>query len=66
MQNVLFFQNAPQEGKNKTSNNLKIVHSGTLEFKIASAKRDLFTEFANHEERLHKKLAILEESISEI
>jgi len=62
----LFFQNAPHEGKNKTSNTLRIVNSGTQEFKIASDKRDLFTEFADHQVRLHKKLAFLEGSVSEI
>ncbi|XP_024641254.2 uncharacterized protein [Medicago truncatula] len=59
-------ENATQEGKNKTSNTLRIVNSGTQEFKIASDKRDLFTEFADHQVRLHKKLAFLEGSVSEI
>jgi len=66
LKNIFFFQNTPQEGKNGTSNNLKIVHSGTQEFKIAGAKGDFFTEFADHQVRLHKKLAFLEGSISEI
>ncbi|KAH1189082.1 hypothetical protein GmHk_20G056927 [Glycine max] len=43
-----------------TSNNLKVVHSGTKEFKIASNKRDLFLGFSEHQERLRKKLALEE------
>ncbi|KAH1241529.1 hypothetical protein GmHk_07G019100 [Glycine max] len=43
-----------------TSNNLKVVHSGTKEFKIASNKRDLFLGFSEHQEQLRKKLALEE------
>ncbi|KAL5177174.1 hypothetical protein HKD37_08G022983 [Glycine soja] len=43
-----------------TSNNLKVVHSGTKEFKIASNKRDLFLGFSEQQERLRKKLALEE------
>ncbi|KAH1229181.1 hypothetical protein GmHk_10G029001 [Glycine max] len=43
-----------------TSNNLKVVYSGTKEFKIASNKRDLFLGFSEHQERLRKKLALEE------
>ncbi|RZB52585.1 hypothetical protein D0Y65_048876, partial [Glycine soja] len=46
--------------KRGTSNNLKVVHSGTKEFKIASNKRDLFLGFSEHQERLCKKLALEE------
>ncbi|KAL5193562.1 hypothetical protein HKD37_20G055764 [Glycine soja] len=46
--------------KRGTSNNLKVVHSGTKEFKIASNKRDLFLGFSEHQERLRKKLALEE------
>ncbi|KAL5153278.1 hypothetical protein HKD37_19G052870 [Glycine soja] len=42
------------------SNNLKVVHSGTKEFKIASNKRDLFLGFSEQQERLRKKLALEE------
>ncbi|KAH1229123.1 hypothetical protein GmHk_10G028955 [Glycine max] len=42
------------------SNNLKVVHSGTKEFKIASNKRDLFLGFSEHQERLRKKLTLEE------
>ncbi|KAH1265787.1 hypothetical protein GmHk_01G001424 [Glycine max] len=42
------------------SNNLKVVHSGTKEFKIASNKRDLFLGFSEHQEHLRKKLALEE------
>ncbi|KAL5153335.1 hypothetical protein HKD37_19G052914 [Glycine soja] len=43
-----------------TSNNLKVVYSGTKEFKIASNKRDLFLGFSEHQERLRKKFALEE------
>ncbi|KAG5020220.1 hypothetical protein GYH30_015962 [Glycine max] len=46
--------------KRGTSNNLKVVHLGTKEFKIASNKRDLFLGFFEHQERLRKKLALEE------
>ncbi|XP_024635164.1 uncharacterized protein [Medicago truncatula] len=59
-------ENAPQDGKSRVRNNLKIVYSGTQEFKTASAMRDLYSEFADHQERLHKKLAFLEGSVNEI
>ncbi|RHN69071.1 putative SAWADEE domain-containing protein [Medicago truncatula] len=59
-------ENASHDGNSRTSSNLKVVHSGTQEFKTASAKRDLFSEFADHQVRLHKKLAFLEASIHEI
>ncbi|KAL5180968.1 hypothetical protein HKD37_01G001992 [Glycine soja] len=49
--------------KRGTSNNLKVVHSRTKEFKIASNKRDLFLGFSKHQERLRKKLALEEGSI---
>ncbi|KAH1260892.1 hypothetical protein GmHk_02G003893 [Glycine max] len=49
--------------KRGTSNNLKVVHSGTKEFKIASHKRDLFLGFSEHQERLRKKFALEERRI---
>ncbi|KAG4926733.1 hypothetical protein JHK85_053219 [Glycine max] len=49
-----------QKTKRGTINNLKVVHSGTKEFKIASNKRDLFLGFSEHQERLRKKLALEE------
>ncbi|KAH1210425.1 hypothetical protein GmHk_15G044739 [Glycine max] len=56
-------KNILQKGKSGTSNNLKVVHSRTQEFKIASDMRDLFLEFFNHQERLHKRLALEERRI---
>ncbi|KAH1221122.1 hypothetical protein GmHk_12G034614 [Glycine max] len=56
---ISFFWKAKKR-KRGTSNNLKVVHSGTKEFKIASNKRDLFLGFSEHEERLRKKLALEE------
>ena len=49
-----------QKTKRGMSNNLKVVHSGTKELKIASNKRDLFLGFFEHQERLRKKLALEE------
>ncbi|KAL5186754.1 hypothetical protein HKD37_05G012544 [Glycine soja] len=56
---ISFFWKANKR-KRGTSNNLKVVHSGTKEFKIASNKRDLFLGFSEHQERLRKKLALEE------
>ncbi|MCH95274.1 hypothetical protein A2U01_0016249, partial [Trifolium medium] len=53
-------EDALQDGKNRKSNNLEIVYSGTQEFKRASCRRDLFLEFAEHQERMHKSLASME------
>ncbi|KAL9298249.1 hypothetical protein ACSQ67_024145 [Phaseolus vulgaris] len=54
----------PQKGKGETtSNNLKVLHSGTQEFKRASDMRDLFMEFIRHQELLHKRLALEERRI---
>ncbi|CAI8597906.1 unnamed protein product [Vicia faba] len=53
-------EDVAQDGKNRTSINLKIVYSGTQEFKRASAMRELFLEFSDHQVQLHKKLALLE------
>jgi hypothetical protein len=53
-----------QDGNNRKSNNLKIVCSGTKEFERARVMRDLYLEFAEHQVRLHKKLASME--VSEI
>ena len=39
---------------------MKVVYSGTKEFKIASNKRDFFLGFSEHQERLPKKLALEE------
>lgn len=63
MQNILFFQNVSQDERSRTSNNLKLVQSGTQEFQISSAMRDLFLEFSDHQVRLHKKLALMEGSV---
>ena len=42
---------------------MKVVHSGTKEFKIASNMRDLFLGFSEHQQRLRKKLALEEGKI---
>ncbi|KAH1199211.1 hypothetical protein GmHk_18G052631 [Glycine max] len=52
--------NKHQLDERGTSNNLKVVYSGTKEFKIASNKRDLFLGFSKHQERLRKKFALEE------
>ncbi|XP_058787212.1 uncharacterized protein LOC131661625 isoform X2 [Vicia villosa] len=59
-------EDVAQDGKNRTSNSLKVVYSGTQEFKRASALRELFLEFFDQQVRLHKKLALLEGSEFEI
>ncbi|RDY07299.1 hypothetical protein CR513_08604, partial [Mucuna pruriens] len=55
--------NILQKRKSGESNNLKVVYSGTKEFKIASGLRDLFLAFSEHQERLHKRLALEERRI---
>ncbi|KAK7260710.1 hypothetical protein RIF29_26980 [Crotalaria pallida] len=61
-----------QNGNSETSNDLKVVHSGSKEFKMASDRRNLFLEFSSHMERLYKRLALEElkifasESIGEL
>nr|KYP51667.1 hypothetical protein KK1_026435 [Cajanus cajan] len=52
-----------EKRKSGRSNNLKVVRSGTKEFKIASNMRDLFLAFIEHQERLHRKLALEERRI---
>lgn len=42
------------------SNKLTLVSSGTKKFEIANNLRNLFLEFAAHQERLHKRLAFEE------
>lgn len=42
---------------------MKIVSSESPEFKIASDLRDMFVEFSDHQERLHKKLALEERRV---
>ncbi|KAK8467666.1 hypothetical protein PHAVU_007G122046 [Phaseolus vulgaris] len=56
-------ENILQEEKKGRRNNLKIVDSGTKEFKIASIMRDLFWAFSEHQERLQKRLAVEERRI---
>ncbi|PNY07132.1 hypothetical protein L195_g003617 [Trifolium pratense] len=56
-------EDALHDGKNRKSNNLKIVYSGTQEFKRADAMRELYLEFAEHQVRMHKSLASEEGSI---
>ncbi|KAK0588491.1 hypothetical protein LWI29_001620 [Acer saccharum] len=42
---------------------LKVVRSGTEEYKTAKELRDLLVEFSSHQERLHKSLAFEERKI---
>ncbi|XP_057433918.1 uncharacterized protein LOC130726632 isoform X2 [Lotus japonicus] len=56
-------QSALQNGKKGTRQSLKIVSSESPEFKIASDLRDMFVEFSDHQERLHKKLALEERRV---
>ncbi|KAK2986451.1 hypothetical protein RJ640_011889 [Escallonia rubra] len=42
---------------------LKVVHSGTKEYRTAKRLIDLFTDFMNHQQRLHKRLALEERNI---
>ena len=46
------------------SNELKVVCSGTEEYKKAKELRDLFLEFIDHQQGLYKKLCMEERSIS--
>ncbi|WVZ03622.1 hypothetical protein V8G54_024428 [Vigna mungo] len=52
-----------RKGKSGTSNDLKVLHPGTQEFKRASDMRNLLLEFISHQERLHKRLALEERRI---
>ncbi|QCE00769.1 hypothetical protein DEO72_LG7g2059 [Vigna unguiculata] len=52
-----------EEKQRGTMNNLKVVYSGSKEFKIASIMRDLFWAFSEHQERLKKRLAFEERKI---
>ncbi|KAG2391685.1 uncharacterized protein HKW66_Vig0125540 [Vigna angularis] len=56
-------ENILQEKQRRWMNNLKVVHSGSKEFKIASIMRDLFWAFSEHQERLKKRLALEERRI---
>ncbi|TKY47875.1 disease resistance protein RPM [Spatholobus suberectus] len=56
-------ENISRKRKSGTSNNLKVMSSGTKEFKIASNMKDLFLAFSEHQKRLHKKLALEERRI---
>ncbi|KDP29952.1 hypothetical protein JCGZ_18521 [Jatropha curcas] len=52
------------EYRNKRiSNDLKLIQSGSEEFKTAKRMRDLFMEFSEHQQRLHKRLALEERKI---
>ncbi|KAK3184560.1 hypothetical protein Dsin_031846 [Dipteronia sinensis] len=44
-------------------NELRVVRSGTEEYKTAKELRDLLVEFTSHQERLHKSLAFEERKI---
>lgn len=45
---------------------LKVVYSGTKEYKTAKQLRDLFIDFADHQKRLHQRLAFEERKISSL
>ncbi|EEF30177.1 conserved hypothetical protein [Ricinus communis] len=48
---------------NDTGKDLKVVCSGSEEYKTGKQLRDLFLEFAEHQRRLHKRLALEERKI---
>lgn len=56
-------KNKSLKGKSGRNEKLKVVHSGTQEFKIASEMRSLFVAFSDHQERLHKRLALEERKV---
>lgn len=56
-------QNKLQHRSNGIINNLKVVCSGSEEYKTAKRLRDLFVEFAEHQKRLHNRLAMEEREI---
>jgi len=60
---ILSWQSISRKGKSGASNDLKVLHSGTEEFKRASDMRDLFLEFISHQGGLHKRLALEERRI---
>ncbi|BBN69588.1 hypothetical protein Prudu_1033S000200 [Prunus dulcis] len=49
-----------QSRRSETMNELKVVASGTEEYKKAKLRKDLFWEFANHQCQLHQRLLIEE------
>ncbi|KAF2292462.1 hypothetical protein GH714_023082 [Hevea brasiliensis] len=52
-----------QHEKRGISNDLKVVYSGSEEYRIAKQLRDLFMEFSEHQQQLHKRLALEEQKI---
>ncbi|KAK1584059.1 hypothetical protein Q3G72_029507 [Acer saccharum] len=52
-----------QNGNCWNGDELKVVRSGTEEYKTAKELRDLLVEFTSHQERLHKSLAFEERKI---
>ncbi|XP_057985150.1 uncharacterized protein LOC131169806 [Hevea brasiliensis] len=57
------YQNNFQHEKRGISNDLKVVYYGSEEYRIAKQLRDLFMEFSEHQQRLHKRLALEEQKI---
>lgn len=52
-----------QAGNTGNTNELKIVRSGTKEYRMASELRDTIREFLNHQKGLQKRLAFEEDKI---
>ncbi|KAL5861687.1 hypothetical protein ACOSQ4_002983 [Xanthoceras sorbifolium] len=52
-----------QNGNCRIVDELKVVRSGTEEYKTAKELRDILVEFTTHQERLHKRLAFEERKI---
>ncbi|XP_043804536.1 uncharacterized protein LOC110628454 isoform X3 [Manihot esculenta] len=57
------YQNKLQHRKIGITNDLKVVYSGSEEYRTAKRLRDLFMEFSEHQQRLHKRLALEEQMI---
>ena len=50
-------------GNTETTNELKIVYSGTKEYRMASELRENFAAFSNHQKVLHKRLSFEEDKV---
>ncbi|XP_040370441.1 uncharacterized protein LOC112190288 isoform X1 [Rosa chinensis] len=60
------YQTMLRSRKIETSNELKVVLSGTEEFNTAMLLKNLFWEFVNHQARLHQRLLTEEAKISQL
>lgn len=63
---LIFMQKILQTTNIRTTNELKVVYSGTNEYRIAKQRRDLYKEFFDHQQRLHKRLVFEEEKILQL